>query len=192
MYLGIEVNEDKTFTVAVMDENRNVVSINHFWKEGLYWFLDHSKIKIVTLNINSSDKKHFQIKIKSLIDLKQYLVNQFDFSEFEGKKEEKIVAITDTDRFFEKSIRKKLFPIFTREGLEQRLYNLPKSGIVLPENLLSLDRRKLRREVNATVSAFTSFALDKNLFTVEEEEDLLLAVPIYRFIPKEKRVISEN
>ena len=190
MYYGIEINEDKTFTVAVIDENRNIFQINHFWKEGLLWFLEHSKVRILTININNSDKKHFPQKLKNLLEIKNLLLSNFEFRRFSGKVEEKIFAITDTDLFFQKSIRKELLPIYTREGLEQRIYNLPKSGIIIPEYLLSKDKRKLRKEVNAIVAAFTSFAIDKNMYTEEKIEKTPYIVPVYKYVPKNKRVIT--
>ncbi len=190
MYYGIEINEDKTFTVAVIDENRNIFQINHFWKEGLLWFLEHSKVRILTININNSDKKHFPQKLKNLLEIKNLLLSNFEFRRFSGKVEEKIFAITDTDLFFQKSIRKELLPIYTREGLEQRIYNLPKSGIIIPEYLLSKDKRKLRKEVNAIVAAFTSFAIDKNMYTEEKIEKTSYIVPVYKYVPKNKRVIT--
>ncbi len=190
MYAGVEISSNKTFTVALMDSNRNVSYIGHFWKEGLYWFLDHTKIKILTLNLNFKDKKHLSTNFKIYLDLKNVLLSQFEFFEFPEIDKEKVFALTDTDRFFKKSIRKELLPIYTREGLEQRIYNLPKSGIHLPKYMLSKDRNRLKRELNATVSAFTSFAIDKDLYTVEEENGEKIVVPIYRFVPKEKRVIT--
>ena len=190
MYAGIEINSNKTFTVALMDSNRNISYISHFWKEGLYWFLDHSKIKILTININFRNKKHLSTNFRAYLDLKTVLISQFEFFEFSEDFVDKKIALTDTDRFFEKSIRKQLLPIYTREGLEQRIYNLPKSGIYLPKHMLSKDRNRLKSELNATVSAFTSFALDNNLYTVEEENGEKLVVPLYKFVPKEKRIVT--
>ncbi len=190
MYAGIEINSNKTFTVALMDSNRNISYISHFWKEGLYWFLDHSKIKILTININFRNKKHLSTNFRAYLDLKTVLISQFEFFEFSEDFADKKIALTDTDRFFEKSIRKQLLPIYTREGLEQRIYNLPKSGIYLPKYMLSKDRNRLKGELNATVSAFTSFALDSNFYTVEEENGEKIVVPLYKFVPKEKRIIT--
>ncbi len=190
MYAGIEINGNKTFTVALMDSNRNISYISHFWKEGLYWFLDHSKIKILTININFRNKKHLSTNFRAYLDLKTVLISQFEFFEFSEDFADRKIALTDTDRFFEKSIRKQLLPIYTREGLEQRIYNLPKSGIYLPKYMLSKDRNRLKSELNATVSAFTSFALDNNLYTVEEENGEKLIVPLYKFVPKEKRIVT--
>ncbi len=190
MYAGIEINSNKTFTVALMDSNRNISYISHFWKEGLYWFLDHSKIKILTININFRNKKHLSTNFRVYLDLKTVLISQFEFFEFSENFADKKIALTDTDRFFEKSIRKQLLPIYTREGLEQRIYNLPKSGIYLPKYMLSKDRNRLKSELNATVSAFTSFALDNNLYTIEEENEEKIVVPLYKFVPKEKRIVT--
>ena len=191
MYAGIEINPDKTFTVALMDENRNITYISHFWKEGLYWFLDHRDINIISLNINHSDKKYFLEKWKTLLELKNVLLTSFEYEEFQGDTKEKVIALTDTDIFFKDAIRKELFPIYTREGLEQRIYNLPKSGIYIPENILSKDRKKLKGEVNAIVAAFTSFAIKHNLYTEEEIEEEKFYAPVYKFVPKEKRVITK-
>ncbi len=190
MYAGIEINPDRTYTVALMDENRNITYLTHFWKEGLYWFLDHRKIDILTLNINHSDKKHFLIKWKTLLELKNVLLSNFEYEEFQGKVKDKIMLLTDTDKFFEDAIRKELLPIYTREGLEQRIYNLPKSGIYLPDYMISKDRRKLRGEVNAVVSAFTSFAIKHNLYTKEEIEGETFYIPVYKFVPKDQRIIT--
>jgi hypothetical protein len=192
MFAGIEINPDKTFTVALMDKNRNIYYIGHYWKEGLFWFLDHTKIKILTININHSDKKYFQQKWKNLLELKDTLISNFEFEVFDGVVHEKTLLFTDTDLFFKEAIRKELLPIYTREGLEQRIYNLPKSGIHIPDNFLSKDRRKLRGEVNAVVSAFTSFSIENKLYSTEEIEGEVFWVPVYKFIPKEKRVITAS
>ncbi len=189
MYIGIEINPDRTFTVAVMNEDRNVVYISNFWKEGLYWFLDHMKGKILTVNINFSDRKYSQIKEKLFFELKDVLISNFEYEPF-TKEKEKVFALTDTDRFFEKAIRKELLPIYTREGLEQRLYNLPKSGIYFPEIMKSKSLKKLRSEVNAIISAFTSYCIQHGLYTKENIADKDLVVPIYKYVPKSKRVVS--
>ncbi len=194
MYAGVEINSDRTLTVTLMDKNRNITYIGYFWKEGFYWFLDHFNIKILTFNLSFKDKKYFEQRFKVYLDLKSILETEFDFVYFPDKLDlkEGYYCLTDADKFFERSVKKELMPIYTREGLEQRIYNLPKSGIYLPHYMLSKDRKKLKSEVNATVAAFTSFSVDNNLFSVERDNDEEIVVPVYRFVPKGKRVISSQ
>ncbi len=189
MYLGINLYEKNLFTAALIGLDREVYLINHFWKEGLYWFLEHSKIKTATLNINFKEKNS-GIKFRYLTELMNVLLENFEFEQLEIKgcvKDKRLVSITDSDLFFEQAVRKQLLPIETREGVEQRIYTLPKSGIVIKENLFSSDIEKLRSEVNAVVAAFTSLSIHTGVYSIKDIEGIEVIIPQYRYIPKSER-----
>ncbi|WP_457642431.1 hypothetical protein [Persephonella sp.] len=193
MYVGININGDRTFTVAVLDKYRNVVNINHFWKEGLYWFLDHSKAKIVVININLKDKENLTSRTRHLFELMNVLLENFEFEQLDMKRSmynSKFVAVTDTDMFFKQIVRKELLPLNTREGIEQRIYNLSKAGVVIKDHLLSIERNKLKNEINAIAAAYTSYAVEKNTYYFHEEEDITFLVPEYSYVPISQRIIK--
>ena len=189
IFLGIHCNSDKTFTTAQMDENRNVVSISNFWKEGLLWFIDHLNPTIVAVNFSdwfdSVQTKNAYEVIKKLTDI-------FEFEEAQEKinRAENIVVKTDADLFFKQVVRKELLPIDTREGIEQRIYNLPKAGIIVKQEMFSKDRKNLQREVLSVATSFSAYSIHHGQFTVENREDEKFFIPVYRFVPANKRVIS--
>ncbi|SNZ06528.1 hypothetical protein SAMN06265182_0708 [Persephonella hydrogeniphila] len=191
IFLGIQSNRDKTFTVSQMDQNRNIISISNFWKEGLLWFLDHANPSIVSVNFSewfdSTQSKNAYEVISKLVEL-------FDFEEAEESinRTEKLVIKTDADLFFKQLVKKDLLSIKTREGIEQRLYNLPKAGIIVKHEILSKEKDYLQREITAIATSFAAYSIHHNQFKIEEREGNRLFIPVYRFVPKDKRIISNR
>ena len=188
MHIGININGDKTFSVAVLEREGKLIYLSRFFKEGLYWFLEHFNGKRIIFNINFANKKYLSQSLKEYKALYSVLIDTFEFEDFnEAGLNGKVVCLTDTDLYFSQFVRKKLLPDYTREGLEQRIYNLKKTGLILDFNYLSKDKRKLKDEINAIVSAYTSLLIDKNLYKIEKINNFKLVVPIYKFIPKNLR-----
>ena len=189
IFLGIQSNEDKTFTVAQMDKNRNILSISNFWEEGLLWFLDHSNPSVVSVNFS---EWFDSVQSKNAYEVISKLVELFGFEEAEESvsNAEEIVIKTDVDLFFKQLVRKELLPINTREGIEQRVYNLPKAGIIVRPEMLSKEKKYLQREVTAVATAFAGYSIHHSQFKIEEREGNKLFIPVYRFVPENKRIIS--
>ncbi|WP_457634939.1 hypothetical protein [Persephonella sp.] len=189
LFLGIHCNSDRTFTTAQMDKNRNILSISNFWKEGLLWFIDHVNPAIVAVNFSSWFDP---VQTKSAYEVITKLTDIFGFEEAQEKinTEEKIVVKTDTDLFFKQVVRKELLPVDTREGIEQRIYNLPKAGIIVKPEFFSEDKNRLQREVLSIASSFTAYSIYHGQFTVEKREEESLFIPVYSYVPKGKRIIS--
>jgi hypothetical protein len=184
-FLGIETNPDKTYTIALMDKNRNITSISNFWREGLLWFLDHQKTDVIAVNL---PEWYSPIQQKNALDLLHILTDIFEYKEGKEKiSEDKIVVKTDSDMFFSQVVRKDLLPITTREGIEQRIYNLPKAGIKVQKELFSKDRNTIQRELGAIASAFTEYSTYHGNFNIIQKENEIFHIPIYRYIPKDKR-----
>ena len=95
---------------------------------------------------------------------------------------------TDVDLFFKKIVRKELLPVDTREGIEQRIYNLPKAGIIAKQEIFSKNRENLQREVLSVAASFSAYSIYHGQFTVEKRENEKFFIPVYSYIPKEKRV----
>ncbi len=195
MYFGIDAG-DKDFIVCIMDENRNVKYMSTFWKEGLFWFIDHYNPSMITINLPDEKEFDASIRLKTALEILSKLKSVFGYKSptFEEikNKEKNIILKTSADLFFQKIVRKNLLPFHTREGLDQRLYNLKKTGIRIPRNLLSRDRNKLRRELSAIIAAFTSYSVDKDSFEKVDIEKGFLIVPKYRFVPSTKRIIRRK
>ncbi|RUM59458.1 MAG: hypothetical protein DSY66_03020 [Persephonella sp.] len=188
MYIGININGDKSYSVSVLDKDCKLVYVSSFLKEGLYWFLEHFKSKRVVFNINFLNKNNLPLILKEYKHLYSVLIENFEFEEFKEKGiNGKVILLTDTDRYFSQFVRKGLLPIYTREGLEQRIYNLKKTGLIIDFSYLSKDRKKLKNEINAIVSAYSSYLIDKNLFKFEKVNNFNLLVPVYKFVPKSLR-----
>ncbi|WP_457621278.1 hypothetical protein [Persephonella sp.] len=191
MYLGITINSRNLFTVALIDQNKKISSINHFWKEGLYWFLEHSRVNIVTINLNFKEKES-DIKFRYLTEIMNVLLDVFEFEHLDARRVHqyrKYVGVTDTDLFFEQAVRKELLPVETREGVEQRIYTLSKAGIYVGDNLFSTDIDKLRSEVNAVAAAFTALSVKTGNYSLKDIDGIELVVPEYRYIPVAERKI---
>lgn len=188
LFIGIETNPDKTYTVAQMDENRNILYLSPFWREGLLWFLDHKNINIVAVNLPSWYKTNQQ---KNALEVIRTLTDTFEFHEAgEETEKEKVVIKTDTDLFFSQLVKKDLLPITTPEGLEQRIYNLPKAGIIVQPEMFSKERKQIQRELGAIASAFAAYSYYHGTYDIVEREEDKLYIPKYSFVPKEKRIIS--
>ncbi len=187
IFLGIQCNSDKTFTTAQMDENRNIVSISNFWKEGLLWFIDHLNPTIVAVNFS---EWFDSVQTKNVYEVINKLTDIFGFEEAKEKisRTEGIVIKTDVDLFFKKIVRKELLPVDTREGIEQRIYNLPKAGIIAKQEIFSKNRENLQREVLSVAASFSAYSIYHGQFTVEKRENEKFFIPVYSYIPKEKRV----
>ncbi|ACO04687.1 MAG TPA: hypothetical protein DEP48_08165 [Persephonella sp.] len=189
MYIGINISGRNLFTVAVIEEDGKISSINHFWKEGLYWFLEHSKVKVAVLNLNFRERGS-DLKFRYLTDLMNVLLESFEFEQMEVKKvyeNGRFVGVTDTDLFFEQAVSRDLLPVETREGVEQRIYTLSKAGIYVDENLFSTDMERLRSEVNAVVSSYTALSVEMGNYSFKEIEGIEVLVPEYRYVPKAER-----
>ncbi len=190
MFYGIDTDY-RYYTTAVIDSSKKVININHFWKEGLYWFLDHHSPKVLTVNVPLDDRS--VAKAKYAVDLIHKLKKNFEYKLAEindiKEKTENIIIRTSTDLFFRKIVRKELLPIYTREGIEQRIYNLRKTGIFLDKRILSKEKNKLIRELNAIISAFTSWSVINNRYQIVEEEGEKFIIPKYKFVPTTNRII---
>ncbi len=188
LFLGIQCNQDRTFTATIMNKSRQVLSITNLWKEGLIWYLDHSNPTVVSINLSTWFR---EIQTKNAYDIFSTLVNVFEFtpSEENIKTPEKIVIKTDVDLFFKQLVRKELLPIKTREGLEQRIYNLPKAGIMVKPKMFSSDRNQLQKEVVSVATAFASYSVYQGQFTVKHRDSDILHIPVYRYISKKERSI---
>lgn len=190
-FLGIQCNDDKTFTTAQMDESKNVVSISNFWKEGLLWFIDHLNPTVVAVNFS----KWFNfVQIKNTYEVINKLIDIFEFEEAQDKvnKVEGIVVKTDVELFFNQIVRKELFPINTGEGIEQRIYNLPKAGIIIKPEMFSKNRQGLQKEVLAIATSYSAYSVYYGHFTIEKRDTEKLFIPVYSFVPKDKRIVSER
>ena len=187
LFLGIQCNQDRTFTITVLNESRQVISITNLWKEGLIWYLDHINPPVISVNLSPWFKES---QIKNAYDVVSKLIDIFGFTpaEKEVKMPEKTVIKTDADLFFKQLVRKELLPIKSREGIEQRVYNLPKAGIVISPEILSADRNQLQKEVVSIATAFASYSVYHGQYTVEQRDEDILHIPIYKYIPKKERL----
>lgn len=195
MYYGIDVGI-KDFSVCIMNEEKEVVYISNFWKEGLFWFIDHHWPKIITINLPDEQEMDAPARLKTALEIIHKLKTVFDYKSptLEEIKEKTpyIIIKTSADLFFQKFIRKQLLPFHTREGLEQRIYNLKKTGIKVDKSILAKDKNKLRRELGAIIASFTSLSVDKNSFEKVDIEKGFLIVPKYRFVPSTNRIIRRK
>ncbi len=212
MYLGINVGNNRTFVIAEMDENREITNITKFWKEGLLWFIEHNRPRIISidspiylskeiteaekqLEIDREQTEELPPEIKYSVEiankLKSLLGYEIANEENYLNKEKKLIARVYPEAFFKKIVRKELLPISYREGIEQRLYNLKKAGIELDKSILSKDRKTLVRELNSIIGAFNSYSIDKNSVEIYgDKKECQIFVPKYKFIPK--RVIKKS
>lgn len=187
MYAGININGNKTYSVVVLDGELKPKLVSKFYKEGLFWFLDHFSGKRIVININFSNKKLISQVLKEFFSIYSVLLDTFEFEEFaKTNKNSKTVVITDTDLYFTQFIRKNLLPVYTREGLEQRVYNLKKVGLYIDYRYFSKEKKELKNQINALVSAYTSHLIDKDLYTMEKKENLYLVIPKYKYVFKNR------
>jgi hypothetical protein len=195
MYYGIDAGI-RDFTVCIMNEEKEVIYISTFWKEGLFWFIDHYSPKLITINLPDEKEIDAPARLKTALEIIHKLKTTFDYKsptlEEIKSKTPNIIVKTCADMFFQKFIRKQILPFHTREGLEQRIYNLKKTGIKVNKSILAKDKNKLRRELGAIIASFTSLSVDKNNFEKVDIEKGFLIVPKYRFVPSTNRIIRKK
>ncbi len=215
MYLGINVGNDRTFIITEMNEDREVVNITKFWKEGLLWFIEHNRPRIISIdspiylskNITKAEQQleiernqteeELPLEVKYSVEIANKLISLLGYEiANEGnylQKEKKLIARVYPEAFFKKIVRKELLPISYREGIEQRLYNLKKAGIELDKSILSKDRKTLIRELNSIIGAFNSYSIDKNSVEIfGDKKECQIFVPKYRFVPKGRIIRSSE
>ncbi len=216
MYVGVNVGNDNLLIVTTMDENRVVKSINKFWKEGFLWFIEHTNPKIVSMDaaiilnrhmteaeaqLQVFERKNPKIvppRVRLATELAQILTENYGFTiadeETVKNKDIKLIARTFPDAFYKKFIRRELLPPDTREGLEQRLYNLPKTGVVYKKEILDeQDKKFLRRKLSSIICAFCSYSIDRGnieIYGKKEEEQII--IPKYKFVPKKDRFVLQE
>ena len=214
MYIGINVGDDRTFVITEMNENKEVVNITKFWKEGLLWYIEHNRPRIISIdsplflskNITKAEEQlgiernpkeeELPLEVKYSVELVNKLISLFNFEIANEKnyldKEKKLISRVFPEAFFKKIVRKELLPISSREGIEQRLYNLKKTGIELDKNILSKNKKTLIRELKSIIGAFNSYSIDNNLVEIfGSEEECQIFVPKYRFASR-GRVIRHS
>lgn len=201
IFVGINVGDDRSFILSILDENKKVVAIHKFWKEGVLWFIDHYKPRLISFD--SPIKKNIKIdeftpqilKEKYSVDLarkiKEFL--KFEFADIENIKDKtkKLLIRTDVDKFLSKIIRKDLLAEDTMEGIEQRLYNLSKTGIYLDKNMISKERKMAKRQIRSIISAFCSYSVYNGSYEIENDEEFIV-IPKYIYIMKKNRMEAEN
>lgn len=176
------------FIASVMDRYSKVVQISPYTLEGLFHFLDHFDIRVIALNIdfNAGFMSSFQNKSVKSLEKKLYEYFEFRVINEKDKKYYRTIVYTDVDEFFKKVIRKEILPINTAEGIEQRLYNIPKTGIKLNRNLLSKNREVLTKQLNAVILSYTALSYHTNNFDFIDDEELYI-IPKYRYVPLKSR-----
>lgn len=186
MFLGVEYLDSYKLIVSVMDRNSKVIQIAPYTVEGLFHLLDHSDIRVIAFNIDFNCHFISSLNNRIIKDLPKKLYEYFDFKIFEREKRSfRTIVYTDTDIFFKKIIRKEVLPEHTLEGVEQRLYNLPKTGIKLNRNILSKDRQVIVKQINAIILSYTALSYSTNNFELIEDENYI--IPKYRYIPVKNR-----
>lgn len=187
MFLGVEYLNSYRLVVSLMDRGSRVVQISPYTLEGLFHLLDHSDIRVVAFNIDFNSRYMSSLQNRIIKDLPKKLYEYFEFRVFDGERKSfRTIVYTDTDEFLKKVIRKDLLPQDTVEGIEQRLYNIQKTGIRLNRNLLSKDRQTITRQINAVILAYTALSYFTNNFEIIEEGELYI-VPKYRYVPLRNR-----
>lgn len=188
MYLGIEYLNSSIFVISVMDRQSKVVQISPYTIEGIFHLLDHSYIKVVAFNIDFNILHMSSFQNRSIKNIEKKLEEYFEFRLIDNKdkKNQRAIVYTDVDEFFKRVVRKDILPINSVEGIEQRLYNIPKTGIKLNRNLLSKDRDILIKQINAVVLSYTALSYHTNNFEFIYDDDFYI-VPKYRYVPLENR-----
>ncbi len=216
MYLGINVGTDRTFVITEMNQEKEVTNITKFWKEGLLWYIEHKRPRIVSidspvcltknitkaeeqLNIerNQGEGEELPLDVKFSIEITNKLISLLGYEianeENYLDKEKKLIARVHPEAFYKKIVRKELLPITYREGIEQRLYNLKKTGIKLDKTILSKDRKTLVRELNSLIGAFNSYSIDNNSVEIfGDKKECQIFVPKYKFVPKSRVIRSSE
>ncbi|WP_028950459.1 hypothetical protein [Sulfurihydrogenibium subterraneum] len=189
MFAGIEV-KDKIFIVSFMDNNRNVKGIFKFYKEGLLWFLDHYTPEVIAVNYDFGVSSKLSLTNKAYSNLYRDIIETFEYRQVDKKsfrEKEKRIFKSNVEEFWKKIIHKDILPADTPEGLEQRLYNLPKSGIRLNRKLLSQDKKFIGKELDAVVLSFAAYSFYNNRFETIDHEGGIWIIPRYTYVPKKER-----
>lgn len=187
MFLGIEYLSSYKLVVSLMDRGSRVVQISPYTLEGLFHLIDHSDIRVIALNINFNSRYMSSLQNRIIKDLPKKLYEYFEFKVFEGERKSfRTIVYTDTDEFLKKVIRKDLLPQETVEGIEQRLYNIPKTGIKINKNILSKDRQTIIKQINAVILSYTALSYFTNNFEIIEDGEFHI-IPKYRYIPLKNR-----
>ncbi|PMP77769.1 MAG: hypothetical protein C0178_01440 [Sulfurihydrogenibium sp.] len=189
MFAGVEV-KDKVFIVSLMDNTRTVKAIFKFYKEGFLWFLDHYNPEIVAVNYDFGVSSKLSLTNKAYSNLYKEIIQDFEYRPVDKKsfrEKERRIFKSNTDEFWKKIIRKEILPADTPEGLEQRLYNLPKTGIRLNRRLLSQDKKFIGKELDAVVLSFAAYSFYNNKFETIDHEGGIWIIPRYIYVPKKDR-----
>ncbi|WP_297888831.1 hypothetical protein [Sulfurihydrogenibium sp.] len=194
MFAGVEV-KDKLFIVSLMDNNRYVKAIFKFYKEGFLWFLDHYNPDVIAVNYDFGVSSKLALTNKAYSNLFKDIVEEFEYRPVDKKsfkEKEKRIFKSNVEEFWKKIIHKDILPAETTEGLEQRLYNLPKSGIKLNKKLLSQDKRYIGKELDAVILSFAAYSFYNNRFETLESEYGIFIIPKYTYVPKKEREESQS
>lgn len=191
LFLGVEYLNSYKLIVSIMDRNSKVIQIAPYTVEGLFHLIDHSDIRVIAFNLDFNPQHMASFQNRAIKDFTKKLYEYFEFRILDkDKKSFRTIVYTDTEEFFKKIIRKEILPETTPEGIEQRLYNMPKTGIKLNRNLLSKDRQILPKQINAIILSYTALSYFTNNFEFMEEDEIYI-LPKYRYIPLKNRS-SEN
>jgi len=189
LFAGIEC-VDNIFLVSLMDENKTVKAIFKFYKEGLLWFIDHYSPNIIAVSYDFPVRSKIALINKAYSNLYKLIIEQFEYTEVDRrsfKEKEKRILKSDPEEFWKKIIRKEILPSETPEGLEQRLYNLPKTGIRLNKRLLSQNKKLIAKEIDAVILSFAGYSFYNNIFENEETENDIIIIPKYIYVMKKGR-----
>lgn len=194
MFLGIEHFNNYLLMVSVMDRGSKVIQVSPYTVEGLFHLIDHSDVRVIAFNFDFNANFNSTLSNRALKNLNKNLYEYFEFRVIENieKKSFRSIVYTDTEEFFKKIIRKDVMPIHTPEGIEQRLYNIPKTGIRLNRNILSKSKEIVQRQINAIVLSYTAYCYHNNNYEVFEEEESFYIVPKYRYVPLKDRESPEK
>lgn len=188
MYLGIEHLNSSIFIISVMDRQSKVVQISPYTIEGIFHLLDHFYIKVIAFNIDFNIMHMSSFQNRSIKNIEKKLEEYFEFRliDSKDKKSQRTIVYTDADEFFKRVVRKDILPIDSIEGIEQRLYNIPKTGIKLNRNLLSKDRDILIKQINAVILSYTALSYHTDNFEFIHDDDFYI-IPKYRYVPLKNR-----
>ncbi|MEJ5173393.1 MAG: hypothetical protein WHT47_06730 [Hydrogenothermaceae bacterium] len=189
MYLGVEYLKSNLFITSIMDNGSKVIQLSLYTYEGLLHLLDHRDISVIGFNYDFNVKFGSSLSNRIVKNISSKLYEYFDYRVVENRNDsyEKAIIYSDVEEFFRKVIRKDLLDEDSPEGLEQRIYNLPKTGIKLNRNWISKDRKVAIKQLNAVILSFAAYSYGIRNFDYITDESSFYIVPKYRYIPKAKR-----
>ncbi|MCX7760313.1 MAG: hypothetical protein N2Z81_03925 [Hydrogenothermaceae bacterium] len=193
MYLGVEYLKSNLFLTSIMDDNAKVIQLSQYTYEGLLHLLDHRDISVISFNYDFNVKFGSSLSNRVVKNISSKLFEYFDYRVVESRNDsyEKAIIYSDVEEFFRKVIRKDLIDEDTPEGLEQRIYNLPKTGIKLNRNWISKDRKVAVKQLNAVILSFAAYSYGVRNFDFITDENSFYIIPKYRYISKAKREQEE-